>query len=96
MFAHTLLFYNGSASGEREGGGGQAVIRMQLTGLMLNRCDRVLGRQSQSSIMLDGKIQPNREPELDTSPRGHFFYLASHDDGAKKTLFFFNSITQQM
>lgn len=64
----------------------QAVIGMQLTGLMLNRCDSVLGRQSQSSIMLDEKYNQTESRSWIHPPEAIFFNLASHDDGTNPPL----------
>lgn len=70
---------------------------MHLTGLMLNRCDSVLGRQSQSSIMLDEKYNQTVSRSWIHPPQRPFFFFffnfASHDDGANppptRSFFFF-------
>lgn len=74
-------------------GGMQAVTGMQVTGLMLNRCDSMQERQTQSSLMLDGKYN-QRESRSWILPSEAFCFLASHDDSAKTLVL--NSISEQM
>lgn len=95
MFTRTVLFYNGSASGGRRGWV-QAVIGMQLTGLMLNRCDRA----SPASCWMRNTTK-ERAGAGYTPQRPFFFNLVSHDDAAKTKnntppTFLLNSITEQM
>ncbi len=65
----------------------QAVTEMQVMGLMLNRCDSMLERQSQSSLVLVENTTKEGAAARYT-PENPF--LASHDDGAKHIGFKFN------
>lgn len=68
---YILLVDDGKAG--QGGWGMHAVTRMQVTGLMLNRCDSMQERQTQSSLIVGWEIQPKREQELDTPLRSLFF-----------------------
>lgn len=74
MFTQCYFIMAVQVGGER--GGAQALIGMQLTGLMLNRCDSVLGKQSQSSIMLDEKYNQT-ESRSWIHPPEDFLFLCS-------------------
>lgn len=59
-------------------------------GLMLNRCDSLQERQTQSSLMLVENSTKERAGPRYTPEKP---FLASHDDSAKNTGFKFNKRT---
>lgn len=58
----------------------QAAKEMQVMGLMLNRCDSMLERQTQSSLMLVESTTKERAAARSTPEKP---FLASHGDSAK-------------
>lgn len=70
---YILLVYDGKAG--QGGWGMQAVTGMQVTGVMLNRCDSMQERQTQSSLMLDGKYN-QRESRSWIHPSEAFFHFS--------------------
>lgn len=87
LWSYTVLVYDSTAQG---GWGTQAVTEMQVTGLMLNRCDSMLVRQAQPSLMLVENITKERAGAKYT-PENPF--PASHHDTAKTLVL--NSISKQ-
>lgn len=59
----------------------QAVTEMQVMAIMLNRCDSMLERQTQSSLML---VENTTKEGAGARYTPGNPFLASHDDGAKK------------
>lgn len=83
----TVLVYTHDGTAAQGGWGMQAAIEMQVIGLMLNRCDSLLERQTGSrkhnQTQSGSWIHPWRT------------FLASHGDNAKNTAFKCNKQTEQ-
>ncbi len=87
-FLQMMLVYD-SKAGQRGGWEMHAVAEMQVMGLMLNRCDSVLERQSKTRLMLVENTTKERAGARYTPEKP---FPASHGDGAKTLVL--NSISE--